>query len=244
MIEYFDFKAQNTALKELSKDAVGTEILSEIILYGKESHKHGAFFWKQSESLYLSMRNSCLRISGEAEDTEELISFIDFIAPEYILTSESIAEKLNLPISESGEILYKKAEGNKKKIVNSPETSIFQLSEFFKNENMVENLESFLLDLSFANKENLLAYEAVKDNGKVIAAAVAQRITDSSAVISIVAVNKEHRRKGLGTKVLSGLISKLSGREIYVFKEKDKNNEFYGKHGFLYKDNFVTIKRY
>ena len=68
--------------------------------------------------------------------------------------------------------------------------------------------------------------------------------TDASAVISIVAVNKEYRREGLGTKVLSKLTDKLSGRNIYIFKEKDKNNEFYGKQGFLYKDNFVTIKRY
>ncbi|MBP3324333.1 MAG: GNAT family N-acetyltransferase [Clostridia bacterium] len=244
MIEYFDITAYLEALPKLSKDAIGTEILSEIKLYGKESHKHGAFFWKQGEGLYLTMRNSCLRISGEAEDYDELNSFIDFIAPQYILTSEVISRKLNLPVSELGEILCKKSEGFKKNIINSFDVSVFELCEFFKNENMVENPESLLLDLSYANKENLLAYEALKRGSKIVAAAVAQRITDASAVISIVAVNKEYRREGLGTKVLSKLTDKLSGRNIYIFKEKDKNNEFYGKQGFLYKDNFVTIKRY
>lgn len=244
MIEYLDIKALNGSLPVFNKDAVASEILCEISLYGEESHKYGAFFWHQDNSLFLSMRNSHLRIAGKIKDREELISFIKFISPEYILLSENLSKEIGGAIYEKGEILILEKEGEIKNFTNDPEVSVFDLASFFKKENMIENEESFILDTAFALSKNLCAYEVIKNNGKIVSAAFSNKITPCSAVINIVATNKDYRKKGYGFTVTQKLKNKLSGRNLFVFKEIDKNNEFYSKLSFKFYDNFITIKEY
>ena len=244
MIEYLDINAFNPQIALFGNDAVACEILSEISTWGKESHKYGAFFWHQDNSLFLSMRNSHLRIAGKIKDREELISFIKFISPEYILLSENLSKEINGAIYEKGEILILEKEGEVKTVTNDPEISLFELADFFKKENMIENEESFISDTAFVLSKNLCAFEAIKMDGKIISAAFSNKITPFSAVINIVATAKDYRGKGFGFKVTQSLKNKLSGRNLFVFKEKDKNNGFYSKLSFKYSDNFITIKEY
>ena len=243
MIEYLDIKALNGSLPILNKDAVASEILCEISLYGEESHKYGAFFWHQDNSLFLSMRNSHLRIAGKIKDREELISFIKFISPEYILLSENLSKEIGGAIYEKGEILILEKEGEIKNFTNDPEVSVFDLASFFKKENMITNEEAFIMDAAYAVSKNHFAFEAIKENGEIISAACSFRITENSAVINIAATNKNHRGKGLGTLVTEKLKNKLSGRTLYVFKETNKNDSFYNNLSFRFKNNFYTLKR-
>ncbi len=109
---------------------------------------------------------------------------------------------------------------------------------------MIENEESFILDTAFALSKNLCAFEVIKVNGKIVSAAFSNKITPKAAVISIVATSEEHRKKGYGLTVTEKLKNKLSGRNLFVFKEIDKNNEFHSKLSFKFYDNFITIKEY
>ncbi|MBE6731529.1 MAG: GNAT family N-acetyltransferase [Ruminococcaceae bacterium] len=244
MIEYLDINAFNPQIALFGNDAVACEILSEISTWGKESHKYSAFFWHQDNSLFLSMRNNHLRIAGEIKDREELLSFIKFISPRYILLSENLFNEIVGDAFEKGEILICPKEGEVKTVTNDPEVSLFELADFFKKENMIENEESFISDAAFALSKNLCAFEAIKMDGKIISAAFSNKITPLSAVINIVATAKDYRGKGFGFKVTQSLKNKLSGRNLFVFKEKDKNNGFYNKLSFKYSDNFITIKEY
>lgn len=243
MIEYLNLNTSDNRLNTLSSSAVGCEILSEYLLYGENSHKHGAFFWHQDYKLFLSMRNAFLRISGIITDIDELLSFIDFVSPLFILVDDNIKNQLPYPEAEKGEILVFEKTGEKKEIISDSDISVFNLASFFKKENMITNEEAFIMDAAYAVSKNHFAFEAIKENGEIISAACSFRITENSAVINIAATNKNHRGKGLGTLVTEKLKNKLSGRTLYVFKETNKNDSFYNNLSFRFKNNFYTLKR-
>ena len=94
MIEYLNCNASNPALNVLHGSGIGCEILSELALYGENSHKHGAFFWHQENKLFLSMRNFFLRLSGDIIDTEELIrGAVEHVAPDLVVAIDALAAR-------------------------------------------------------------------------------------------------------------------------------------------------------
>ena len=246
MIEYLPENTQFPLYHKLNKDAIFIEIASDFTLYGKDSYKHNAFFWKQGEEAYISMRNSLMKISGKITDIEELLSFISFTRPEYILISEEEATKLPYKVIEKGDILFLKIK-EKREISNEnlfiPD--LIKLSSFFKKENMYKNEEGFLLDSSYALSKNSAEFIVIKEEDTIVSAVYSGKIFENSAIIEIVATNKDKRRKGYGKTLVNSLINKLIDKNItdfYIFKESDKNNEFYSKLEFIKTLNFVTLK--
>lgn len=242
MIELIDNSNLTSFLSICRLDPIGTEIEADFRLYKKRPELGGVMFWVQDNKLALSLHGSLMRITGEISDTNELLSFIEFVSPEFILTSESIAENLPFTVAEEGELLIKKASGIKSEIQPDYLFSPSEAAEFFLKEDMIKDEYGFMSEFALANAQGGAVFKAVTHHGEIVSAAFSGKITENSAVINIVATKSEHRREGLGKKVLKETEKSLSGRDLYIFKEKDKNNEFYSSMGYKPCGLWKTLK--
>lgn len=215
---------------ETCKSVYSTKIISSFMAYG--NYPDIAKFWQGHGGAYCLWGDN-LTIDGEANKP-----FIEFLKPNSIFCSLKTAEKLNLDIVQSGEVLYKKLDGEKQKLNICYSNDINIMYEILKSCEMIEDYESFKLETSHKLRHALGTYELI-DNKAI---AMSLYSLGNSAIISTVAVLKEFRRKGLGRLALEKLEEKLMGRELYLLKEKDKNDEFYRKQNYKAIDHWCIGK--
>lgn len=203
-----------------NENVFSVKILSSFLAYG--NYPDIAKFWTSSDCDYCLWGDN-LTISGNANK-----DFVEFLNPKTILCSAEIAQKLNLNIIQSGEILHKNLDGEKQNFEITYSDDINIIYDILKSCEMIDDYESFKLECSHKLRHALGAYEMIDKK----AVAMALYSFENCAIISTVAVLKEYRRQGLGKKVLANLEQKLKGREVFLLKEKDKNENFYKKQNY------------
>lgn len=92
--------------------------------------------------------------------------------------------------------------------------------------------EDFILDTSHKLRHETALCAGIYLKNQLRAFAMTTAISESTAVIGSVCVDKDFRRQHLGSICVSALIQKLKDREIFIIREKEKNQEFYQKLGF------------
>lgn len=92
--------------------------------------------------------------------------------------------------------------------------------------------EDFMLDTSHKLRHETALCAGIYLENQLRAFAMTTAISESTAVIGSVCVDKDFRRRHLGSICVSALIRKLKDRKIFIIREKEKNQEFYQKLGF------------
>ncbi len=205
-----------------NKSCLFSRILGDFVLSERLDFSDGAQFLTDEENLLLEVKNGSAVKIGEPSDIEEFDSFIEFIAPQSIM-SEGDGDIV---------VMKKKAEGE---IKNFEINLDFKLRDFHKlfNENGLESdEEGFMLGMSDAIKTQTGFLLGKYEGEKLVGGLCVTGITDKTAVLTAVAVEKSKRRLGFGAFLVNEACRMLSGRDIYIYRETGKNKAFYEGLGF------------
>ena len=176
---------------------------------------------------------------GDA-DFEELDSFFSYLSGE-VFCDKECAERLK-PIEKN---IYcgLQYHGQIPKATNGEQVKLREVYPLLKlgsdGDIDLPEFEDWYTD--FCLRVNHLSADYYVLNGAV---AVAGFMTDSSALITGVAVDKSCRKRGLGSKALNGLIVKLNlenKRQIFAVAN-GKTTEFYKKNGFEEIGSYAVLK--
>lgn len=219
---------------------MGTRIYSEYIGYGINDVIDN-LVWLGDNTMAFSLRDGIMNICGNSVDLEEVKSFIKVISPSVISCSLELAEKLDLRIIEQGEILTKEIPLPKNEILRQYDIDLTDFSKLLE-QSQVFDKESFRLNFSYALNHNFGTGVSIYDGEKVIACGLSLNITDNSFIITAVSTDKHYQRQGYGSEIIRQIEKKATGRRGFLFKEYNKNNEFYKKLGYTYFDKWANCK--
>lgn len=116
------------------------------------------------------------------------------------------------------------------------------LSDCRDSDFIVPSYEDFMLDTSHKLRHGTAKCTSVFLKEKCIAYAMTVAQSDTCAVIGAVAVQKEYRRRGIGSICAKALCGQLKDREIFIMRDKSRNEEFYRSLGFENIGEFVIIR--
>ena len=104
---------------------------------------------------------------------------------------------------------------------------------------MVGEFEPFYLDLSHKLRHHAALALTVPGENGLRGCAVVSSISAKSAILSALAVREDCRRQGIGTQLVKQVEAYFPGRTLYVFREQNKNREFYRGLGYSKVDTWV-----
>ncbi len=218
-------------IEDVAEDYFSCKIKSTYLTY--KDIPNSALFWKSQTATYCLWGDN-MTIKGRADR-----EFVSFISPKTVLCDSDNAVLLNLKTKRFGEIMHKHIYGLKNEIV----------SKSFENSKLIYDLvskcfpeteyEAFLLDISrklrLANSE----ISSILTDEKAISVALSSYICDNTAIITFIATRDEYRKMSYARDVLVSLEEKLCGRDLFLLKEKNKNDIFYQKMGYQQCGNWV-----
>lgn len=205
--------------------------------------------WRQNNSALISIidENAAVWLNNGA-DFDEISSFLRHSSIENIFTNEFAAEKLSLKIQNSGIIM--KLMSNTKFKANENDSNC-KIQAFAKYSQIYSLLcecgfeltrkDSFIADLSYRRHCKTARICA---DGEYNSVAFTGYETPQSAIISAVAVTESKRRHGIGGECLRTLCNALisENKSVYLYREKNKNKQFYISNGFENIGEFVNCK--
>ena len=216
-------------------------IMSVYNAYG--ANMRFADFWCQYDEKNIAVSAVC-RIDNqvtlyttENSDIEEIADFISFLKPFSILCDNKVALKSDSYVKQTGMVLKYNSDSvinqseQSIKVVRTPDIKkIYTLLTSTEFENFTNvDFESFYLDLSHKIRHSCARAYAVFDGDNIISCAVVPFETRDCAIISAVATDKSYRNKGIASSLLKSVISdlQLESKSIYIYREIDKNIDFY-----------------
>lgn len=212
-------------------NSLGVKIEASFLAYS--SFQKEMMFWESDNSCYCLWGDN-MSISGEVD-----ADFVRFVSPKTVLCSKENADILNLKILQCGEVMSKNINGEKKEIPKMYFDKLKEVYNLFVSVNMDLDYEGFLLDTSHKLRNSLASISCIYEGEKLVATALCPYITEKFALISAVAVLPEYQNKLYGKKVLEDLEQQLSGRKVYLLKEKGENDIFYKKQNYNPEDFWV-----
>lgn len=218
--------------KEIISSFDGTDVFAARVISDRLSGTSELIWWDEKK-LLIGLKNGVMSISGTISDPEELKAFIGVISPQVVMCQQDTAELLKLRLIQSGVLMSKKSGGASKPLEGYyPDVLFSDYYELLEKCRMAPDYAGFCRETSVALRSGtgLLLDEWGEE--KLTAALISASVTSSSAIINAVAVEPEHRRKGLGRKLLRKAEMLLSGRTLYIMREDDKNKEFYTSCGY------------
>lgn len=232
---------QQLLLRLCKKTAYGCKIAALAKAYGFE--KSFACFWldPKSETVFCQADGEMI-ISGTVLDPDETRSFLHAVGPNGILCAVKNAETLALPATQSGDILKKQLKPGKAKEFDPAGVNIREIYNLLEENQMVEEFEPFYLDLSHKLRHGTAMAFANRREKEIAGCAVVSAISEDAAILSAVAVKHELRRQGIGTGLIHRAEESLPGKTMYVFREKEKNREFYRELEYTRVDTWVYSK--
>lgn len=93
------------------------------------------------------------------------------------------------------------------------------------------DFNAWYVDLSHRIRHNTAKAYALKINDELVASGVFSSIYNNSAILSSVLTQPPFRGLGYGSALVSKMIGDIRG-DVYIMREKDKNESFYNKLGF------------
>ena len=240
MIAMADDKGSQEKLLNLcAKSPFGCKIAAYAVAYGFD--KKFSYFWTDDEeNAVYCMVDDVLIISGTVTNPVETQEFIKVIGVKEIMCAVRNSEVLGLKPAHFGDVIKKMAEPGDPETLSFDEISLREVYGLLEETGMTDEFESFYLDLSHKLRHQSALITAEYIDNDLAGCAVASSVTEGAAIISAVAVSPAHRRKGIGSRLIKKAERALRGKTIYIFKEKDKNNEFYRALGYGRQDTWVT----
>ena len=209
-----------------------TKIKANFLAYGC-GYSFLKMWFQQNENseitaLLQKFENTFFIVAKENADFSEIKDFIFMIGFSSLQAEPKILAALNLKFKEYSVLEYIGTD----KADLPPYPDIKEVYSLLFSEESPSlrptDFEAFYVDLSHKIRKNLAAALTLNKT----AVCVASHITDSSAVISGVAVQSGARGGGLGSQTLRRMLTSLGERKIYVAAE-EKVVPFYIKNGFL-----------
>lgn len=232
---------QHRLLRLCEKTAYGCKIASLIKAYGFD--KSFACFWLDSKSdAVFCQADGDMIISGTVLDREETRGFLRAVGPKGILCAVKNAETLSLPVTESGDILKKQLKPGVPKKTEPDAVNIREVFTLLEETGMVEEFEPFYLDLSHKLRHGTALIFTRRQGNMLAGCAVVSSISKDAAILSAVAVREGLRRQGIGTALIREAEKALPGKTLYVFREKEKNREFYRELEYARTDTWIYSK--
>ena len=232
--ELCDFSEENIYL---------VKILSNMTAYGNLSCVRT---WVQSGNAVLQTVDDCaILFADENADFDEIAEFMPFCGAKSVFTSIENAAKLHLNADESGIIMRQSAPTNH----SPPSRGI--LRQYYPDYTQIYSRlsecgftlpprDDFAADLSLRLRRNTAR---VFCNADYTAISIIGFETAKSAIISAVAVSPDMRRQGLGSDALSAAaMLENEQKQVYLYREIGKNEEFYLKNGFYEIGSFANCK--
>lgn len=201
-----------------------------------------ARFWLQFSpegipTAALSFLDGAMVLHGtKGQDSQELLSFLSMAGCRTLLCEESTTLALGIKPTRQGEIfqispqpgfLYE----NKGETCQPPLRQVFTLlcdcGELHPNQ-----FEAFYLDASHRVRHGAAIIQGILFHGKLAACAMANSITEHTAVLSAVAVHPDFRRQGLGSQAVKVLMNSLSSKQIFVLCATREAQDFYSSLSF------------
>lgn len=227
-------------LRLCEKTAYGCKIASIAASYGFD--KSFACFWLDTESdVAFCMVDGAMLISGTILHTEETRSFLKAVGAREILCAVKNAEAMNLPADGTGDVLRKLAAEEVGGAAAEENVSIREIFGLLEETGMVEEFEPFYLDLSHRLRHGGARVITSRDKEGLRGCAVVSAISEQAAILSAVAVREDCRRQGVGSDLVRRAEAGLGGKWIYIFRDKDRNREFYKSLGYGKADTWVHI---
>ena len=204
------------------------KILSNIDVYGELPIINT---WQINNSAVFQMINSDGILTGDISD-DEVLDFARFMNCKTVFTSKKIADKLSLETNETGQIMIRggsiiKPESRYSEIAFPEYSKIYSLLERC-GFNLPEK-DGFLSDLHLKVHKKSARILANDDYSALLISCFE---TEKMAVLSAVCVDKDLRRKNIGSDMINSLCGILQNKTIYLYREIDKNEQFYYKNGF------------
>lgn len=159
----------------------------------------------------------------DGSQTEELKKFLNFLGFTGIFTSLNTSQLLNLRIDEQCLVFktqppYEKASTDER---NQPR----HLMEILRQGLSIPNSDEFIADVSFRVLHGCADYVTEDGGGALLF------FDEEDAIINGIAVPKNGRNKGHGSRILKLLLSRAGERNVYACCV-EKNKHFYIKNGF------------
>lgn len=219
------------------------KILSNMTAYGNLPFVRT---WVQGKNAVIqTVDASAVIFADENADFDEIAEFLPFCGAKTVFTSYENAAKLRLNVMESGIILRKS-----RTTAHSPPSGITR--QYYPDYSRIHSLlyncgftlpsrDDFAADLSLRLRKNTAR---IYCNNDYTAICIVGCESAKSAIISAVAASPDIRRHGLGSDVLTAACSSLENeqKQIYLYREIGKNEEFYHKNGFTEIGSFASCK--
>lgn len=224
------------------------KILSNMKAY---SRAFGTQTWTQNNNgnhaVLQATDDSLIIFADDNADFEEISEFLPYCGCKSIFTSSKTAKKLHLSPIESGIILRQNHSPPKRyakcAVVRQYYPDYSRIYSLLKSCGFtLPDRDSFAADLSLRMRRQTAR---VFCDTNINAVCIVGFETAKSAIISAVAVSHDMRLNGLGGSVLKAACSSLKNeqKQVYLYRETDKNEEFYSKNGFGEIGSFVNCKK-
>lgn len=219
------------------------KILSNMTAYGSLPYVQT---WVQGKNAVIqTVDDSAVIFANTNADFDEITEFLPFCGAKTVFTSYENAAKLRLNVMESGIILRKS-----RTTAHSPPSGITR--QYYPDYSRIHSLlyncgftlpsrDDFAADLSLRLRNNTAR---IYCNNEYTVLCIVGYETAKSAIISAVATSPDIRRHGLGSDVLTAACSSLENeqKQVYLYREIGKNEEFYHKNGFTEIGSFASCK--
>ncbi len=214
-------------------DIYSVRILSLLNAYGCKYPF--ARFYRQVNNIgnitaILSVLDKDLTLSFDSKnaDKEELIEFISVIGFATLLCDYSL--HIDAPYDEGAVMKsYKKTELACEYNEVNRYHNLLDLYEFIGYEE--NNFESWYVDINHRIRHNSAKAVTIEIDKQIVSSAILSSIYKNDAIITGVRTDPNFRKKGYGSALVSSLCTDNIG-DIYLMREKDKNESFYKKLGF------------
>lgn len=203
--------------------------------------------WVQKSSAVIQTVDSSAMVFADNDaDFEEIAEFLQFSGCKTVFISHENAAKLRLKTIDHGVILRKGKMSNhappKNGVIRQYFPDYTQIYSLLKKCSFsLPTRDDFAADLSLRLRKNTAR---VFCNDEYTAICIVGFETEKSAIISAVAVSPDLRRQGLGSDVLQTACSSLNNeqKQMYLYREIGKNEEFYINNGFYEIGSFASCK--
>lgn len=214
-------------------DIYSVRILSLLNAYGCK-YPFARFYRQVNDnggiSAILSVLDKDLTLSFDSKnaDKDELIEFIYVIGFASLLCDYSL--HIDAPYDEGAVMkTYKKTEISCEYNEVNRYRNLLDLYKFIGYEE--NNFESWYVDINHRIRHNSAKAVTIEIDNHIVSSAILSSIYKNDAIITGVRTNPDFRKKGYGSALVSSLCSDIVG-DVYLMREKDKNESFYKKLGF------------
>lgn len=160
---------------------------------------------------------------SDGSHREELKSFLDFSGFTGIFTSLKTAQEFGFKIDE--QCLVFKAEPPFEQCSNSENSQPRELMEILRQGLTIPNGDEFVADITFRTLHGCADYVTENGGGALLF------FSENDAIVNGIAVPKDGRSKGHGSRIMKLLLSRAKGRCVYACCT-ESNKPFYIKNGF------------